>query len=155
MLTRNNKNVEIINPFTELINWIEVEELELEAISEAIISFTNLLTIKDNLNIRLINITNDISTIVFNRFSFKFLFRFKNRQEIKLDLEEEKVKLTNEIQSLEEVIKYSAKSLYGYIENLKRTKLNEYFNDIRVCSIIHRKNTIMVNIFLKIANNFI
>jgi len=128
-----------------LYGWIEAEELELEAISEAILSFINLFSIKDSLNINLVNVTNDISTLVFNKFSFKFLFSFKNRKELKNALEVERLRLTNEISSLETIIKYAAHSLSSYIEKIKPIKHKEYLKAIRTCAIINKNNLRMVN----------
>ncbi len=82
--------------------------------------------------------------MVFNKFSFKQIFKFKSIFEIQKDLEEKRKEIINDIFYIDNIIKYACYCLCDFIHNFKSKKMKDYKLAIGYCSYSHKKNFFIV-----------
>lgn len=81
------------NPFTELSNWINEEEIEVEALIEAIKSIVDITDKKKKLCETKETLEKDISKLQEGKSSFKNMLSFKSKKEDLIDKENQKSKV--------------------------------------------------------------
>lgn len=82
------------NPFTELSNWINEEEIEVEAVIEAIKSIVDIIDKKKKLSETKESLEKDIAKLQEGKSSFKNMLSFKSKKEDLIDKENQKSKVS-------------------------------------------------------------
>ena len=131
-----------------MANWLQIEELNLESISEAVSSLKALCITKDSYNTKVQDLTNEITKLLNEKTTLKSFFSFKSKKENADILEKEKSSLIHEISYINMIINSATYSLYMHITILRQRKLHEYQNAIKYASHIYKGNTLLVNFLI-------
>ena len=129
----------IINPYVLLSEWLEEEELDIEAMLEALGSLTNLNNTYDKLGEKLDSIEKDLKSLQYGDLNIvKKLFK-KKETEI-ANLEKEKETTESNIETLHLIIKYASFNMEEYLEVFKKDKINEYYKHLKSFSLVQKEN---------------
>ena len=129
----------IINPYVLLSEWLEEEELDIEAMLEALGSLTKLNNTYDKLGEKLDSIEKDLKSLQYGDLNIvKKLFK-KKETEI-ANLEKEKETTESNIETLHLIIKYASFNMEEYLEVFKKDKINEYYKHLKSFSLVQKEN---------------
>ena len=122
-----------------LSEWLEEEELDIEAMLEALGSLTNLNNTYDKLGEKLDSIEKDLKSLQYGDLNIvKKLFK-KKETEI-ANLEKEKETTESNIETLHLIIKYASFNMEEYLEVFKKDKINEYYKHLKSFSLVQKEN---------------
>jgi hypothetical protein len=85
------------NPFTELSNWINEEEIEVEAVIEAIKSILDIIDKKKKLIETKESLEKEIAKLQEGKSSIKSMLSFKSKKEDLIDRENQKSKVSSKL----------------------------------------------------------
>lgn len=132
------------NPYGPLNNWLEEEEIDIEAMIEALGSLQTLSETREKLSHKIDSIENDIKQLKFGKQSFVSGLFQKKENKI-AELEKEKVTAEENIQFLEKITKYSHYNMENYEEVYKKEKIKEYYKYLRMFAVIKRNNNKIID----------
>lgn len=134
---------QLSNPYVDLYEWLEEEEIEIEAMLEALSSFDGLLSSFDKLSEKSDSLDQDIKSIQFGQKGFKNMFR--NKETALAEKEASKKKTEEEIEILHSIIRYSAFNMECYLEYFKNDKLNDYYRHLKIFATLQKQNDQVLN----------
>ena len=147
-----NLKESLVNPFITLNDWLDEEQVDIEAMLEAMASLKGLETTKTKLNQKLETLTSDIEN--FKSSGKKtFTMMFKNSDNAITEMEKEKETTENNIQFIGEIQKMAAFNMEWYVERFKKEKTYEYFRHFKAFVNLQRKNTVTIDNLWKTVKN--
>lgn len=133
------------NPYQPLNDWLEEEQLDVEAVIQAMNSFIALNETydktcqkSDQLNAEIKNIMNGLKT-------FKGLLSFKSKENTIFDLENAKKEADANIGYLHQIIKICCFNMENKIEEFKQEKMKNYYCYLRLFAEIQKENNWIFN----------
>ncbi len=131
----------MINPYTNVYEWLVEEELDVEAFIDALTTFNGLYEKKEKILGNISDADKEISKIHSGRTSLKSLISFnlsKDQQITKYNYEKDQNK--RNLNYIEEIIKIVSVSLERFIESFKEVKLKSYYLNLKFLSEFQRVN---------------
>lgn len=138
-------NEKLKNPYTDLYDWIQDEEVEVEGMMEAIRGYNELFIKKQNLITRKKETETLISELQIGKKSVKTIFSFKSSTE---DLAEQKnlnVKLELELKCIDHIINTSTLLLQKNIEWFKNEKIKSYHENLLILTDVQKENSEIIH----------
>ncbi len=138
-------NEKLKNPYTDLYDWIQDEEVEVEGMMEAIRGYNDLFVKKQNLITRKKETETLISELQIGKKSVKTIFSFKSSTE---DLAEQKnlnVKLELELKCIDHIINTSTLLLQKNIEWFKNEKIKSYHENLLILTDVQKENSEIIH----------
>jgi hypothetical protein len=133
------------NPYIPLFDWLEEEEVDIDAMIQAISGLQNLFEAKEKLIIKLQKMTLDLKGLKDGRKSIKSFFSFKSKNEESIELENQKSQTEKNLDDLENIISISAYNLDSYIEYFKVEKLACYYQNLKIFAELQKNNSLKIN----------
>ena len=143
---------EMINPFVAFTNWLEEEELDVEAMQIAIKQINQLLEDEDKLKEKLIGLEEDIKKGQSGQVSF-FKGLFKKKEDIIAETEKEKENTEQKIKDLEVIIKIVGDNMENQIEVFKNEKTQNYYKYLKMFAILQRESNKVVRELWTLVKN--
>ncbi len=131
----------MINPYNNVYEWLVEEELDVEALMDALNTFNGLYEKKEKILGNISEIEKELSNLRSGRKSLKSLISFnltKDQQISKYDFQ--KNQNERNLIYIEEIIKIVSVSLEKFIEGFKAVKLNSYYLNLKFLSEFQRVN---------------
>jgi hypothetical protein len=131
----------LINPYNNVYEWLVEEELDVEALMDALNTFNGLYEKKEKILGNISEIEKELSNLRSGRKSLKSLISFnltKDQQISKYDFQ--KNQNERNLIYIEEIIKIVSVSLEKFIEGFKAVKLNSYYLNLKFLSEFQRVN---------------
>lgn len=135
----------IQNPFTPLSDWVQEEEIELEAMIEAVESLNNLEELKFKLGSKIKSLTETLVDMRAGKKTMKSIFSFKSKEEDINQVEREKCTAEKSLTDMEEIIKIASLNMEEYIGSFKFEKLSAYYKSLKYFSQLSMINASEVN----------
>ena len=133
------------NPYTPMNDWLQEEEIDIEAMIEAIASLQNLNETYERLSLRITGLDNDLKNLKSGRKSIKSMFSFKSKTEEVTAVETDKSNSEKSLQDLEGVVKLATYNMDSYIEYFKVEKLAGYYHNLKVFAELQKTNSLKIN----------
>ena len=143
---------EMINPFVAFTNWLEEEELDVEAMQIAIKQINQLLEDEDKLKEKLIGLEEDIKKGQSGQVNF-FKGLFKKKEDIIAETEKEKENTEQKIKDLEVIIKIVGDNMENQIEVFKNEKTQNYYKYLKMFAILQRESNKVVRELWTLVKN--
>ena len=143
---------EMINPFVAFTNWLEEEELDVEAMQIAIRQINQLLEDEEKLKEKLIGLEEDIKKGQSGQVSF-FKGLFKKKEDIIAETEKEKENTEQKIKDLEVIIKIVGDNMENQIEVFKNEKTQNYYKYLKMFAILQRESNKVVRELWTLVKN--
>lgn len=128
------------NPYTGIFEWFEQEEIEFEAMIEALNSFFSLYDSYTKSSERVDSLANDIKAFQFGQSNFKSIFTLKKKEDNLANLEEMKNKAEEEKGILLMISKLAAFNMECYQEYFKSDKMKEYYKQLKKFANLQKQN---------------
>lgn len=141
----SNINSFLKNPYQGLYDWIQDEEVEIEAMIEAIKSYNDLFIKKENLISKKMNVEEVIRDLLSGKKNIKTMFSFKSSAEDLIEQENLKKSLENDIVSIEKLIKIASFAMEESIIWFKNEKLKGYYDVLLRFNNIQSENNKLSN----------
>ena len=133
------------NPYISMYDWLKEEEIDLEAMIEAISHLQVLNETSDKLKQKIIGIVGDVNTLKAGKTSLKSMFSFKSKADDISKLETEKVNCEKTLNDLEGIIKMATYNMDSYIEYFKVEKLAGYYHNLKLFAEMQKTNSTRIN----------
>ena len=143
---------EMINPFVAFTNWLEEEELDVEAMQIAIKQINQLLEDEEKLKEKLIGLEEDIKKGQSGQVNF-FKGLFKKKEEIIAETEKEKEVTEQKIKDLEVIIKIVGDNMENQINIFKNEKTQNYYKYLKMFAILQRESNKVVRELWTLVKN--
>ena len=143
---------EMINPFVAFKNWLEEEELDVEAMQIAIKQINQLLEEEDKLKEKLLTLEEDIKKGQAGQVNF-FKGLFKKKEDIIAETEKEKENIEQKIKDLEVIIKIVGDNMENQIEVFKNDKTQNYYKYLKMFAILQRESNKVVRELWTLVKN--
>ena len=141
-----NLKDKFINPFKQLCNWLEDDILDFEAMINTLEQIINLYDLIEKLKNRLVAINEESNECKDNDVSFfSWLFKWKNKENILSELEEEKEKTQKNIEDITELSIISTRLTLEHLKIFRIEKLQRYHKYIKKFSETHKDNNEIIN----------
>lgn len=131
------------NPYVYLYEWLEEEEIEIEAMLEALTGFDNMVATYEKLTQKSDTINQDLKNIQFGQKGFASFF--KNKEKAQAELEASKKKTEKDIGTFHNIIKLAAFNMEGFLEYFKNDKLTDYYKHLKVFATLQKQNDQVIN----------
>lgn len=138
-----NLKEQLSNPYVDLYEWLEEEEIEIEAMLEALVGFDNMVATYEKLTQKSDTIDQDLKNIQFGQKGFASFF--KNKEKAQAELEASKKKTEEDIGTLHNIIKLAAFNMECFLEYFKNDKLSDYYKHLKVFSTLQKQNDLVLN----------
>ena len=132
------------NPYVDLFEWLEEENIEIEAMLEALSGFDNMVNTYEKLTQKSDSLDQDIKNLQFGQGG-GFTSLFKNKDKILAELQASKKKTEEDIQNLHNIIKLTAFNMESHLESFKTDKLNEYYRHLKIFATLQKQNDQVLN----------
>lgn len=143
----------LINPYIYLGEWLEEEELDIEAMIEAMNTLTNLNNTYEKLIQKQDSIEKELKTLQYGDLNFVEKL-FKNKDTCIANLEKDRENTENLINTVHLMIKYASCNMESYIEKFKKEKINEYYRHLKSFSNTQKENNrILEDLWLNVKKN--
>ena len=133
------------NPYIPMLDWLQEEEIDIEAMIEAIASLQNLYDNFDKLSQRIINLDTEINNLKTGKKSIKSIFSFKSKNDELVGLENDKGNSEKNLADLDGVVKLATYNMESYIEYFKVEKLAGYYNNLKIFADLQKTNSSKIN----------
>ena len=133
------------NPYTPMYDWLMEEEIDIEAMIEAISSLQILYESQEKMTQKIFNLDTDLKSTKTGKKSLKSFFSFKTKSEEVTIIETEKVNMEKTLVDLDGVIKLATYNMDSYIEYFKVEKLAGYYQNLKVFAELQKSNSVKVN----------
>jgi len=128
-----------------MYDWLQEEEIDFEAMLEAIASLENLWQNKERLMQHISQLEVKINNLKAGKKSFKSLFNFKSPAEELQIVEAEKGTSDKTLTDMENVIKLATFNIDNYIEYFKVEKLAGYYKNLNTFAELQKSNSDKIN----------
>ncbi len=128
-----------------MFDWLQEEEIDIEAMIEAIAGLQNLYESKDKLIAKLEKIGQEKKNLKEGRKSIKSFFSFKSKNEEMTEIEDLKTKSEKLLADLEGIIKLATYNMDSYIEYFKVEKLAGYYQNLKTFAELQKNNSLKIN----------
>ena len=132
------------NPYVDLFEWLEEEEIEIEAMLEALSGFDNMVTTYEKLTQKSDSLDQDIKNLQFGQGG-GFTSLFKNKEKALNELQTSKKKTEEDIGILHNIIKLTAFNMECYLEYFKSDKLSDYYKHLKIFATLQKQNDQVLN----------
>lgn len=137
-----------------MYEWILNEELDVDALIEAINSLNGLFERKEKLIEKKRNIEKSISDLQGGKTNLKAMLTFKSQKQELINQENQKCSSELEEKSLESIIQICCGHMLGKIDEFKKEKLHNYYVNLKKCADIQRENTsILSNLWTSVEED--
>ena len=143
---------EMINPFVAFTNWLEEEQLDVEAMQIAIKQLNVLIEDEGKLKEKLVGLEEDIKKGQSGQVNF-FKSLFKKKEDIIAETEKEKETTEQKIKDLEVIIKIVGDNLENQIEVFKNEKTQNYYKYLKMFAILQRESNKVVRELWALVKN--
>ena len=126
-------------------DWLQEEEIDVEAMIEAIASLQNLYENSEKLSQKINSLETDLKALKSGRKSIKSMFSFKSKDEDLKIIEGEKMNFEKSLQDLEGVVKLATYNIDSYIEYFKVEKLAGYYHNLKLFAELQKANSLKIN----------
>lgn len=126
-------------------DWLQEEEIDVEAMIEAIASLLNLYENSEKLSQKINTLETDLKALKSGRKSIKSMFSFKSKDEDLKIIEGEKMNIEKSLQDLEGVVKLATYNIDSYIEYFKVEKLAGYYHNLKLFADLQKANSSKIN----------
>lgn len=126
-------------------DWLQEEEIDVEAMIEAIASLLNLYENSEKLSQKINSLETDLKALKSGRKSIKSMFSFKSKDEDLKIIEGEKMNIEKSLQDLEGVVKLATYNIDSYIEYFKVEKLAGYYHNLKLFADLQKANSSKIN----------
>lgn len=133
------------NPYIPMFDWLREEEIDIEAMVEAISSLHLLYENQEKLGAKVLSLDQNIKNIKTGKKSLKSIFSFKSPNEECNALENEKHNCEKAYQDLEMTNKLATYNMDSYIEYFKVEKLAGYYQNLKIFADLQKLNSIKIN----------
>ena len=135
-----------VNPFKQLCAWLEDDILDFEAMINTLEQIINLYELIEKLKNRLIAINEETNEYKDDNVSFfSWLFKWKNKENILSELEEEKEKTVKNIETITSISIISTRITLGHLKIFRNEKLQRYHKHIKKFSESQKDNNEIIN----------
>ena len=156
------------NPYNGLLDWVKEEEIDIEAMNEAIVSLNLLFENKEKINQKFLTNEKDLNDMNCGRKSFKTMFgikstkseieKFKAIKETVINLNFFYFKfifqLEKNLSEYEIITKLTTFNMESYINNFKGEKLAGYYKALNSFADLQNRNSIKINnLWTSVAND--
>ena len=138
-----NLKEQLSNPYVDLYEWLEEEEIEIEAMLEALVGFDNVVATYEKLTQKSDTIDQDLKNIQFGQKALRVFL--KNKEKPQAELEASKKKTEEDIGTLHNIIKLAAFNMKCFLEYFKNDKLSDYYKHLKVFSSLQKQNDQVIN----------
>ena len=145
--TIENLNNKYENPYIKLLEWIEEEELDIEAILETFEDLNYLNGQYEKLVKKKEDNELDKKSVTITH-SIKSIFSFKTQDEEKKQLDEKGKNIDNELKEYLDLVKICYFIMEKFIPEFKELKINSYYKILKNFSISLKMNNTIFNDFL-------
>jgi hypothetical protein len=128
-----------------MLDWLQEEEIDFEAMSEAISSLEKLNITKEKLAQNLSSLDAKLTSVKGGKKTFKSFFNIKTRDEEIKELETEKLNGDKTLSDMESVIKVVTFNMESYIEYFKVEKLAAYYKNLKEFAELQKSNSGRIN----------
>lgn len=128
----------LLNPYRYLVDWIESEEMDLEAMLETLDGLTGLNTTMEKLQQKIDNIDRDLKNGTYEKKGFMKLF--SSEKNSKEGLESQKQKCEEDIEALKMILKIAHCNMECQFGHFKEEKVKMYHKSIKLFAITQRGN---------------
>ena len=132
------------NPFTPLVDWINEEDVDLEAMIESIKGLVDLSEKKKKLVEKKESLEKDIMKLHEGKSSFSAIITFKNKKEDLSEKESLKSKTEIDIKSIDLILTMPSSLMLKTIETFKKEKLNNYHTNLRILADLQVNNVDLI-----------
>lgn len=132
------------NPFTPLVDWINEEDVDLEAMIESIKGLVELSEKKKKLVEKKESLEKDIMKLHEGKSSFSAIITFKNKKEDLSEKESLKSKTEIDIKSIDLILTMTSSLMLKTIETFKKEKLNNYHTNLRILADLQVNNVDLI-----------
>ena len=129
----------LLNPYKYLVDWIESEEMDLEAMLETLDGLTGLNTTMEKLQQKIDNIDRDLKNGTYEKKGFMKIF--SSEKNSKEGLENQKQKCEEDIEALKMILKIAHCNMECEFGHFKEEKVKMYHKNIKLFAITQRGNT--------------
>ena len=129
----------LLNPYKYLVDWIESEEMDLEAMLETLDGLTGLNTTMEKLQQKIDNIDRDLKNGTYEKKGFMKIF--SSEKNSKEGLENQKQKCEEDIEALKMILKIARCNMECEFGHFKEEKVKMYHKNIKLFAITQRGNT--------------
>lgn len=127
------------NPFIALDEWLEEEELDIEAGIEAMGSLQRLSSSVEKLGQKIENLENDLKQLQYGKQNF-ISGIFKKKEDKMAQLEKQKVESQEDMESLSLINKMAHYNMEVFFENFQKEKANSYYKALKNYALLQRDN---------------
>lgn len=120
----------LINPYNKLLDNINGDILDTEAMIEALQSLNSLQDSYDNITKNCTSTTMQLNELQAGKSNFKSMFSFKSRDQTITQLSEEKEKLEKDLNNLGQVIKIATHNMDTEMRRFKNANLDNYYAEL-------------------------
>lgn len=144
----------LLNPFKYLVDWVESEEMDLEAMLETIEGLTGLNTTMEKLQQKIDSIDRDLKNGTYEKKGFMKIFATeKNSKE---GLEKQRQKCEEDIEKLKMILKIAHCNMECQFVHFKEDKVKMYHKNIKLYAVTQRgNNKFLEDLWKDIKNNLI
>lgn len=128
----------LLNPYKYLVDWIESEEMDLEAMLETLDGLTGLNTTMEKLQQKIDNIDRDLKNGTYEKKGFMKIF--SSEKNSKEGLENQKKKCEEDIEALKMILKIAHCNMECEFGHFKEEKVKMYHKNIKLFAITQRGN---------------
>ena len=132
------------NPYVDLFEWLEEENIEIEAMLEALSGFDNMVNTYEKLTQKSDSLDQDIKNLQFGQGG-GFTSLFKNKEKALNELQTSKKKTEEDIAILHNIIKLTAFNMECYLEYFKSDKLADYYKHLKIFATLQKQNDQVLN----------
>ena len=143
---------EMINPFVAFKNWLEEEQLDVEAMQIAIKQINQLIENEGKLKEKLTGLEENIKKGQAGQVNF-FKSIFKKKEDIIAETEKEKETTEQKIKDLEVIIKIVGDNLENQIDKFKSEKTQNYYKYLKMFAIMQRESNKVVRELWTLVKN--
>ena len=127
------------NPFVALEEWLEEEELDIEAGIEAMDSLVRLSSTVEKLNQKIESLENQLKKLQYGNQNPIAEF-FKKKEEKMAELERNKTQTTEDLEALSLINKMAHFNMEVFFENFQKEKTKSYYKALKTYSLLHLEN---------------
>jgi hypothetical protein len=128
-----------------MYDWLQEEEIDFEAMLEAIASLENMWQNKERLMQHISQLEVKINNLKAGKKTFKSFFNFKSPAEELTIVEAEKATSDKTLADMENVIKLATFNMDNYIEYFKVEKLAGYYKNLNTFAEMQKSNSDKIN----------
>jgi hypothetical protein len=128
-----------------MYDWLLEEEIDMEAMIEAITSLNGLYENQEKLNQKLISLDNSLKNLKSGKKNLKAFFTLKSSTEEATAVESEKRNVEKNLNDLSSVIKIATYNMDSYIEYFKVEKLAGYYKNLKSFAELQKTNSTRIN----------